>query len=100
MSFHILWTNHFLEHQGYDTSGCVVYQDNRSAILLEKNGHWSRGKRSKHINVRYFFIKDRVDSGELDIEWCSTDEMRGDFFTKPLQGAKFHRFRNLILNCD
>ena len=80
----VLWTNHFLEAQGFNTSDTVVYQDNKSAILLEKNGRMSSTKRTKHINVRYFFIKDKADRKELSIKYCPTDDMVADFFTKPL----------------
>ena len=55
-------------------------------------------KRTKHINVRYFFIKDRVDSGELSIEHCSAEDMLGNNFTKPLQGSLFHKFHAEIMN--
>ena len=95
---HVLWTRQFLDAQGFDTQGTIIYQDNKSAILLESNGIMSRGKRSKHIAVRYFFIKDRVDSGEVDIRWCQSDDMVGDFFTKPLHGPQFIKFRRIILN--
>ena len=97
-SSQIFWTNNFLEEQQYEMKGTVLYQDNRSAILLATNGHFSRGKRSKHISVRYFFIKDRVEKGEIDIQWCPTDDMSADFFTKPLQGAQFIKFQRCILN--
>ena len=50
----VLWTNNFLNGQGYDIQRNVLYQDNRSAMLLEENGRASAGKRSKHLNVRYF----------------------------------------------
>ena len=93
----IIWTNYFLEAQGYKSNDTIVYQDNKSAILLEKNGKGSSSKRTKHINIRYFFIKDRIDNKELKIEYCPTDEMLADFFSKPLQGAKFIEFRNTIL---
>ena len=94
----ILWTTSFLKGHGYTNDSTIVYQDNKSAILLEKNGVWSCGKRSKHISVRYFFIKDRVDKGELSIDWCSASEMVADYFTKPLQGRLFFKFRQLIMN--
>ena len=94
----VLWTKYFLKNQGYETNGTVIYQDNKSAILLETNGHWSKGKRSKHISIRYFFIKDRVQEGELSINWCPSEDMIGDYFTKPLQGQKFIKFRDLIMN--
>ena len=75
----------------------TLYQDNISAIILESKGRLSLGKCFHTINIRYFIIKNSVDKGELEILHCPTDEMLGDFFTKPLQGAKFLAFRNLIL---
>ena len=93
----IIWTNYFLEKQGYKSNDTIVYQDNKSAILLEKNGKTSSGKRTKHINVRYFFITDRINNKELHIEYCPTDKMIADYFTKPLQGTKFQEFRDIIM---
>jgi hypothetical protein len=51
----------------------------------------------KHINVRYFFITDRIAKGEVQVEWCPTKQMVVDFMTKPLQGSAFRNFRNLIM---
>ena len=96
----ILWTQYFLEAQGYNNQGTFLYQDNKSAILLESNGKVSSTKRTKHINIIYFFIKHKVDSGEIIIKWCGTDEMLADFFTKPTQGEIFLRMRKQILNID
>ena len=93
----ILWTRLFLEAQGYGTRESIIYQDNKAAILLEKNGRLSAGKRSKHINIRYFFVTDRIAKGDVKVEWCPTEDMTGDFWTKPLQGALFRRFRDLIM---
>ena len=64
------------------------------------NGKTSGSKRTKHINVRYFFIKDRIDNGEIQVKWCPTDEMTADFFSKPLQGQKFHDFVVEIMNLN
>ena len=94
----LVWTNYFLDAQGYDVKETIMYQDNKSAILMKKNGKFSSSKRTKHINVRYFFIKDRIQNGELKVEYCPTDNMIADFFTKPLQGSKFLQFRKIILN--
>jgi len=52
----VVWTCYFLEAQGYIVSDSIVYQDNQSAILLEKHGKASSSKRSRHINIRYFFV--------------------------------------------
>jgi hypothetical protein len=94
----ILWTNYFLDAQGYGTNDTILYQDNQSAILLEKNGRKSSSKRTKHLNCRYYFITDHINSNELSVEYCPTGEMVGDFFTKPLQGQLFYKFRHLIMN--
>ena len=66
-------------------------------MLLEQNGKASSGKRTKHINVRYFFITDRISKGEVRVEWCPTKDMVADFMTKPLQGSAFRKFRDLIM---
>jgi hypothetical protein len=93
----ILWTRYFLKAQGYNVPDNVIFQDNRSSILLERNGKASSSKRTKHINVRYFFITDRISKGEVRVEWCSTNDMIADFMTKPLQGSVFTKFRDLIM---
>ena len=97
MSGQILWTLYFLQAQGCEIDHNYVYQDNKSAILLETNGTMSSSQRTRHIRIRYFFIKDRVDSGDFQIVYCPTEEMLGDFFTKPLQGKKFLQFRKHVL---
>jgi hypothetical protein len=93
----ILWTLYFLEAQGYKIEDNILYQDNKSSILLETNGRGSSGKRTRHINVRYFFIADRVKSGEIRIEHCPTGIMIADYFTKALQGALFWKLRDMIM---
>ena len=98
MMLQIIWTRNFLLAQGFQLNGNVVYQDNQSAILLERNGSASSSKRTRHINIRFFFAKDCVQAGELSIEYCPTESMVADFFTKPLQGQKFLEFRKLIMN--
>ena len=75
-----------------------MYQYNQSAILLENNGRASSSRWTKHLNIRYFFITDRIKKGELKIEYCPTDDMVADFFTKLLQGKKFLQFRKIIMN--
>ena len=71
----------------------ALYQDNKSAIFLEKNSKKSISKRRKHIAIKYYFITDRVKADELNIEYCPTGDMVADYFTKPLQGKKFYQFR-------
>jgi hypothetical protein len=61
-------------------------------MLLERNGRRSSSKRTCHINIRYYFVTDRIEANEVTVEYCPTGEMMGDFFTKPLQGSAFRKF--------
>ena len=54
---------YFLETQGYNIAENILYQDKKSAMLLEKNGKMPSSPRTKHINVRYYFIKYRIKKG-------------------------------------
>jgi hypothetical protein len=87
-----------LEKQGYPLKENILFQDNKSAILLESNGRASCGKRSRHLNIRLFFITDQKAKGNVDIQYCPTDQMVGDYMTKPLLGHKFAGFRRTIMN--
>ena len=93
----VLWVKLFLEAQGYFIEENIVYQDNQSAILLEKNGKKSSSKRTQHLNIRYFMVTDQVEQGNIIIKYCPTDDMIGDFMTKGLQGIKFAKFRKAIM---
>jgi hypothetical protein len=93
-----IWAKNFLGAQGYDITENIFYQDNQSAIRLETNGRASAGQKSRHINIRYFFIKDdRIASDGMKVVHCPTAIMLADFYTKPLQGALFKKFRSVIL---
>ena len=94
----VLWTRHFLAAQGEHVPTTTIYQDNKSTILLAENGKTSSGKRTKHLDVRYFFVTYKIKKGEVKVAYCPTQEMLGDFFTKPLQGTQFARMRSKILN--
>jgi hypothetical protein len=95
-----LWIKMFMEEQGYPISQCFLEQDNKSAIKLEKNGRSSCGPKLRHINIQYFFIKDRIKTEGITIQHCLTLKMLADFFTKPLQGALFRKFCNVILGYE
>ena len=95
---HTLWVQVFMEAQGYSVKENILEQDNESAIkFLETNGKASGGPRSRHIDIRYFCIKDRTRAAGIKIRHCPTEQMLGDFFTKPLQGSLFRKFRDAIL---
>ena len=60
-----LWLVHSFEHQGYKIKRNKVYQDNMSAMLLEKNGRNSCTGNTRHIKIRYISIKDRIDAKQV-----------------------------------
>ena len=92
-----LWAQMFMEAQGYSIEESYFEQDNESAIKLERNGRMSAGLKSRHVNIRYFWIKDRTREHSITIRHCPTLKMLADFFTKPLQGALFTTFRDVVL---
>ncbi len=67
-------------------------------MLLEKNGRGSSSKRTRHINILYFFVTDRIKSKEVSVYYCPTSDMTGDFFTKPLKGSLFKKFCTETMN--
>ena len=94
----ILWTRRFMEAQGYMIRDNVILQDNQSTMLLARNGQQSSGKATRHIDVRYYFVKDQIDKKLMRLEYCPTDLMVADILTKPLQGTQFRRLRARLLN--
>ena len=69
-----------------------------SAMLLEKNGRKSSTKNMKHINVRYYFIKDQEETGDVVIGHIPTEEILGHHFMNPSQGTIFRKFRAKTMN--
>jgi hypothetical protein len=86
-----------MQEQGYDVDALLLYQDIMSAILLETNGRAISSKRTKHIKMKYYFIKDKVGQGEITIEHCPTDQTWTDINTKQKQGLVFRAFRGHVM---
>jgi hypothetical protein len=94
----VLWTKLFLEAQGCKIDHNIVLHDNQSTMKLEQNGKASSGKRTRHFNIKLFYITDLIARKEITIKYCPTDDMVADYMTKPLTGAKFASFRETIMN--
>ena len=94
----ILWWKRFIEAQGFRLNGDMVAQDNTSALRLEVNGRTSAGRRTRHLDVKYFYAFDLNKRNEITCRYCPTEDMLSDYMTKPLVGAKFKKFRSLIMN--
>ena len=93
----ILWTMYFLRCQGYKNLSTILFQDNQSAILLEKNGILSSSRCTRHINIKYFFIQDKDNAGDLSVQYCPADKMIADFHSKPLQGKNVKHFCDQLM---
>ena len=76
-----------------------IYQDNVSAQMLETNRKFSSSRKTKHIKAKFFFIKDKVDSEEVNIVDCPAGVMWTDVLTKPLKGTEFRKMRAQLMNC-
>ena len=93
----VIWARMFMEAQGDILKKNTLYQDNQSAMKIILNGRKSSGQKTKHMDNRYFWIKDRLASENIEVESCPTEKMVADFFTKPLQGNLFRKFRDVVL---
>ena len=96
----MLWACLFMKAQRFVGRNNILYQDNKSAMLLETNGYASSSKRTRHIKIRYYLVPDRIAKGDLRIVWCPTEQMIADFLTKPLQGNAFVKIRDLIMGAE
>ena len=92
-----IWHENFLEAQGYPLKDNYFLQDNEGAEKMARNGRISCSSNSRHIKIKFFWITDRVKQGKIKVRRCHTDKMLADFFTKPLQGSKFKKFREVIM---
>jgi len=68
----------------------MIYGDNQGAITLAKNPVYRQ--RSKHIDVKYHFIRKEVNAGTITIQYCPSADMIADIMTKPATGY----FRNFV----
>ena len=66
-------------------------------MKMEVNGRNSCTGNLRHVDIKYFWVKDRVDKKEVEIKYCPTTLMLADYYTKPLQGNVFRRFRDVIM---
>ena len=92
-----IWFIMFMSAQGYGIENNVIYQDNKSAICIDKNGRNSCSGNSRYIPIRYFFVKDRIDKSRMKVEYFPTHLILADFFTKSLMGEMFRKLRSVIM---
>ena len=96
----MMWCKYFMEARGYKNDNNLLYQDNKSTILLAKNGRISAGKASRHIHHRYFLITDKIEKGDVTVEHQGAKEMWVDGNTKPLHGGRVQNIQIQEYGCS
>ncbi len=90
-----VWLKQLFKDIGVDiTKPLMVMEDNQGAIAMTNNpvGH----KRTKHIDIRYHFVREQVQKGTMKLKYCSTKEMLADMLTKPLNKRQFEYLRSKL----
>jgi len=92
----VLWMRGLLKELGLHTQvGSVVYGDNQSTIAVSKNG--VKGERTKHVDIKYHFITETVERGDVTLKWIPTTEQQADIFTKALAAPVFEHLRKQLM---
>uniref|UniRef100_A0AAV1VK26 Integrase catalytic domain-containing protein n=1 Tax=Peronospora matthiolae TaxID=2874970 RepID=A0AAV1VK26_9STRA len=91
-----VWLKVLLGELGEMTSDEAIkmYEDNQGSIALAKNPEFH--KRTKHIDIRYHFVREKVESGEVVLEYCPTQDMLADMMTKPIAAVQFENIRDRL----
>ena len=91
-----VWLKAFMQELGEVTGdhALTVYEDNQGAIALAKNPEFH--KRTKHIDIRYHFVREKVEDGQVRLVYCPTQEMLADLMTKPIPAAQFDALRTKL----
>ena len=78
-----------------NNSVIVLHMDNQSALSIIKNGQFN--KRSKHIDVRFHFINEKVREGLIQVKYLCSENNVADIFTKALNAVKFQKHKNVMI---
>jgi len=94
----VLWLRGLLEELGLHVrASSVVHGDNQSAIAVSKNG--VRGERTKHVDVKYHFVTETIERGDVVLQWVPSAEQQADIFTKALAAPVFELLRRQLMTC-
>ena len=79
------------------SNGIKIHQDNQSTIRLINNNR-PISQRTKHIDIRYFFLRDRIENKDIEIIYTPSNEMISDLLTKPLPVPQFNKLKKILMN--
>jgi len=86
-----VWLRLLLKELGYPQGPTMIYEDNTSCIDLAHNPE--NHNRTKHIDVKFHYIRQLIENKEIEISWLETGKMVADTLTKPLGPSKFDEFK-------
>lgn len=91
-----VWLKFFLREPGEMTTdeSVKIYEDKQGSSALAKNPEFH--KRTKHIDIRYHFVRKKVEDGQVNLEYCPTQDMLADIMTKPIVAAQFNSLRTKL----
>ena len=89
-----LWLKQLLEHLPVSQREICIKEDNQSTIAIAKNP--VQHSRTKHIDIKYHFIRDEVRKKQFQFEYCASENMVADVLTKPLGRERFMKLRELL----
>jgi hypothetical protein len=95
----VMWTRKLLGELGLtdsESSSTLLHSDNKSAVAMARNDVLHN--RSKHIDIRYHFIREEITAGRIHLQWIPTEEQRADILTKALPPRAFLKFRDLLVS--
>ena len=95
----LIWARNLILDQGVKMGPAIIYQDNKGVLEVCKRGQ-NGNSRTKHIALRYNFVRDFIDRGEITLKYCPTKNMIADILTKPLQGKLFADLRDKLLGWE
>jgi hypothetical protein len=93
----LIWITHYLsELHLKDEAIPILRSDNQAAIQIATND--TLHSRSKHIDIRYHFIREIVRRKEVELKWINTADQEADINTKGLVMSTYKRLRNRIMS--
>ena len=78
----------------FQSGPSLIYEDNQGAIALANNP--VNRQRSKHIDIRFHFIRSELKNGQIILQYCPTSDMLADIMTKPCTRFQLQKFNSLI----
>ena len=93
----LIWLRKVFEYIGFKQETTSIFQDNTSTITMAHMGRGSSGTKTRHIDNKYFWIKQFIEDKTFKIEHMPRENMIADFLASPRIGQSFRRMRDIIM---